>query len=126
MLDHILTRSESGHEYYAAGVALSGAAMNLNRLWDRARLPLSTWVWLAAVPIVCAAATRRIRSLSATLGAIYCLAFIVYHGDTGDLERHMVLVSSLYPHGAGSGAGLPARQATGSLRMSATPPRRPK
>lgn len=66
MLDHILTRSESGHEYYAAGVALSGAAMNLNRLWDRARLPLSTWVWLAAVPIVCAAATRRIRSLSAT------------------------------------------------------------
>jgi hypothetical protein len=30
------------------------------------------------------------------LGAIYCLAFIVYHGDTGDLERHMVLVSSLY------------------------------
>ena len=99
-LDDALTRSESGHQYYSSGVALPGAAMNLNRLWDRARLSFAIWVWLAAVPILCAVVTRRIRfpDLLALdyLAAIYCLAFIVYHGDSGELERHMVLVSSFY------------------------------
>jgi hypothetical protein len=100
MLDHTLSRSPYGHEYYTAGVALPGAAMNLNRLWDGVRLPFSTWLWLAAIPVACAAVTRRIRFPDllalAYLAAVYSLAFIVYHGDSGELERHMVFVGALY------------------------------
>jgi hypothetical protein len=99
-MDHILNRSEWGHDYYTAGVKLPGVAMDLTRVYDAVRLPFGSWVWLAAIPVACALLSWRIAFIDlftlAYMIGVYVMAFIVYHADSGELERHMVFVSMLY------------------------------
>ena len=44
--------------------------------------------------------TRRVRFVDlfalAYLAAVYLMAFVVFHADTGELDRHMSLVAALY------------------------------
>ena len=88
------------YDYYTGGVTLPGTAKDLTRFYDAVRVPFRIWIWLAAVPVLCAALSRQLRFVDlfalAYLAAVYVLAFVVYHGDSGELDRHMVLVSALY------------------------------
>lgn len=88
------------YDYYTAGVRLPGTANDLARFYDAVWVPFRFWAWLAAVPVLCAVLSRRPRFVDlfalAYLAAVYVLAFVVYHADAGELDRHMVLVSALY------------------------------
>ncbi len=88
------------YDYYTGGVTLPGTAGDLTRFYDAVQVPFRLWIWLAAVPVLCAALSRRPRFVDlfalAYLAAVYALAFVVYHADSGELDRHMVLVSALY------------------------------
>jgi hypothetical protein len=97
-MDIVMDRTENG--YYTTGVQLPGTANDLIGFYDHLALPFHRWVWLAALPVLCAALSRRVRFVDlfalAFLAAVYALAFVVFHGDTGELGRHMILVAALY------------------------------
>jgi len=97
-MDMIMARAE--YDYYTAGVHLPGTAADLARLYDAVAIPLRRWVWLAAGPLLCAVLERRVRFVDlfalAYLVSVYVLTFVVYHADSGELGRHMVLVAALY------------------------------
>jgi hypothetical protein len=97
-MDIIMERCQN--DYYSAGVRMPRIASDLIPLYDAVQLPFRQWVWLALVPIACAAVTRRLYFVDlfalAFLAAIYVMAFVVYHGDAGEFDRHMVLVAALY------------------------------
>jgi len=99
-IDWITTREQEGHAYYAGAVNLPGVAMDLNRLYDAVRIPFRDWRWLALVPVACALLSWRIRFVDvfaiAYMIGVYVVAFIVFHGDSGELARHMSFVNMLY------------------------------
>jgi hypothetical protein len=99
-LDWITTREQEGHGYYAGGINLPGVTMDLNRVYDAVRIPFRDWRWLALVPIVCALLSWGIRFIDvftiAYMIGVYVVAFIVFHGDSGELSRHMSFVNMLY------------------------------
>lgn len=88
------------YDYYTAGVQLPGSAHDLASFYDAVHVPFRFWPWLTAVPVLCAVLWRRPRFVDAFalafLAAVYALTFVVYHADSGELDRHMVLVSALY------------------------------
>jgi hypothetical protein len=97
-MDTVMERIRN--DYYIGGVQLPGTALDLNRVYDKMKLRFRHWCWLALIPVLCVAVTRELRFVDlfalAYLLAVYVLTFVVFHGDTGELERHMVLVAALY------------------------------
>jgi hypothetical protein len=97
-MDIIMGRGQ--YDYYTGGVRLPKIASDLVRFYDAVLLPFRVWVWLALVPIACAAVTRRPYFIDlyalAFLAAVYVIAFVVYHADAGELDRHIILASALY------------------------------
>jgi hypothetical protein len=97
-MDNVNSRITNG--YYMGGVVYPRAATSLVRMYDAMAMPFRYWYWLAVVPVLCAAVTRRIRFVDlfalAYLAAVYVMAFVVFHADTGELDRHMSLVAALY------------------------------
>jgi hypothetical protein len=97
-MDAVMERIRN--DYYIGGVQLPGAARDLIRVYDKMKLRFRHWCWLALIPVLCAVLTREVRFVDAFalayLVAVYVLAFAAFHGDTGELERHMVLVAALY------------------------------
>lgn len=98
--DHTLTHYPHVFTYYTAGVRLPGSAWDWYPVAHALQLPFRHWLWLAAVPVACALLTRRVRFIDAFvlawLAAVYLMAFTVFHGDTGEMDRHMVLTAALY------------------------------
>ena len=97
-MDHVTARITNG--YYMGGVVYRSATQRLIGLYDAVAVPFRYWKWLAVVPLLCAAVTGRILFADlvalAYLAAVYVLAFVVFHADTGELDRHMSLVAALY------------------------------
>ena len=97
-MDLVTSRITNG--YYMGGVVYRRAATGLIPMYDAVAVPFRYWYWLALVPPLCAAASRRIRFVDlfalAYLAAVYVMAFVVFHADTGELDRHMSLVAALY------------------------------
>lgn len=86
--------------YYTAGIRLPPIGAALAPFYANAALPFTAWVSLAIVPIGCIAIRRPRRFIDlfalAFMAAVYALAFVVFHADSGELPRHMVLVAALY------------------------------
>lgn len=99
-LDHVTKHWPFAFNYYTAGVLLPGSAWDLYPASHAMRLPFTRWRWLALVPLACALLTWRIAFVDlfalAYLAAVYLMAFAVFHGDTGEMDRHMVLTAALY------------------------------
>jgi hypothetical protein len=97
-MDSIMLRITN--DYYIGGVVLPASANALIPFYDAVRLNFRFWYWLALVPVLCAALTLSVRFVDvfvlAYLAAVYVLAFAAFHGDTGELERHMVLAAAFY------------------------------
>jgi hypothetical protein len=97
-MDHVTSRITNG--YYMGGVVYRSATQRLISMYDAVAVPFRYWKWLAVVPLLCAAVTRRIRFVDlfalAYPAAVYLMAFVVFHADTGELDRHMSLVAALY------------------------------
>lgn len=98
--DHTLHHWPRVFDYYTAGVRLPGSAWDWYPISHALRLPLARWWWLAVLPVACALLTRRVRFIDlfvlGYLAAVYLMAFAVFHGDTGEMDRHMVLTAALY------------------------------
>jgi len=96
----VLTSRGNGHHYYLVGIALAGREDQLVPFFDAVRLPFRYWRWLAVIPVVCVVLSRRVRFADvfalAYLVGVYVTTFIVYHADTGEMERHMSLIYMLY------------------------------
>jgi hypothetical protein len=97
-MDSIMARITD--RYYIGSVQLPRTAYDLIRVYDKMKLQFRHWCWLAIIPVLCVAVTRTLRFVDlfalAYLLAVYALAFVAFHADTGDLPRHMVLVAALY------------------------------
>jgi hypothetical protein len=87
-------------DYYLAGIRQRPLANDLTRFFDDVQVPFSRWPRLALVPFACVVLSRRIRFADlwglGFLAAVYATAFITFHADTGELERHMILPAALY------------------------------
>ena len=96
-MDFIMKRGQ--YDYYTGGLQLPAITMDV-RLYDASQIPFRYWRWMAVVPVACALLTLSVRFIDlfalAYLVAVYVLTFAVYHGDSGELDRHMVLVAALY------------------------------
>ncbi|MEO8604092.1 MAG: hypothetical protein ABI629_16070 [bacterium] len=99
-LDFSLLRRDDAFNYYAGGLRLPRAATATFPFWDALRVPFKFWWVLAALPLAASLAMRRITFAQsfalAYLAAVYALTFVVFHADTGELERHLALVGALY------------------------------
>ena len=99
-MDHVLKHWPFVFNYYTAGVRLPGSAWDFYPLSHAMRLPFTRWRLLALLPLACAVLTWRLAFVDlfalAYLAAVYLMAFAVYHGDTGEMDRHLVLTSALY------------------------------
>jgi hypothetical protein len=99
-MDQITTRIDFSHHYYLVGINLPGKEYQLVPFFDAVRMPFRYWRWLAVVPLVCVVLSRRVLFADlfalAYLFSVYVISFIVYHADTGELERHMSLIYMLY------------------------------
>ena len=80
--------------------ALPGSAWDFYPWSHEMRVPFAQWRWLALIPIACALLTLDLAFVDlfalAYFAAVYSMAFAVYHGDSGELDRHMVLTAALY------------------------------
>jgi len=96
-MDSIMHRGQ--YDYYTGGLHLPAITMDA-RMYDATQIPFVYWRWMAVVPVACAVLTLSVRFIDlfglAYLIAVYVLTFGVYHGDSGELDRHMVLVAALY------------------------------
>ncbi|MFN8643612.1 MAG: hypothetical protein U0802_18860 [Candidatus Binatia bacterium] len=99
-MDHVLKHWPYVFNYYFAGIRLPGTAWDFYGISHAMRLPFAQWRWLAAVPVACALLTLRVAFVDlfvlAYLAAVYLMAFAVFHGDTGEMDRHLVLTATLY------------------------------
>jgi hypothetical protein len=99
-MDRVLKHWPFAFNYYFAGVRLPTSAWDFYPWSHEMRLPFAQWRWLALIPIACALLTLDLAFVDlfalAYLGAVYLMAFAVYHGDTGELDRHLVLTAALY------------------------------
>lgn len=98
--DHALTRVDPGFDYYTAAVRFPKLAFAALPLWDALRIPLGWWCALPLLPVLAGLLLRRIgfaQVFPLAYGlAVYALLFVVYHADSGELDRHLVLVGALY------------------------------
>lgn len=98
--DRAIKHWPSVFNYYIAGVRLPGSAWDFYPWSHALRLPFAEWRWLALIPIACALLTRQLAFADlfalAYLVAVYLMAFAVFHGDTGEMDRHLVLTAALY------------------------------
>jgi len=96
-IDQITHRGN--YDYYTGGLRLPLATTDV-RFYDATQMAFRHWRWLAIVPIACAVLTWSLRFVDAFalayFAALYVLAFGVFHGDTGEMDRHMVLIAALY------------------------------
>lgn len=99
-MDHVLKHWPFVFNYYIAGMRLPGSAWDFYPVSHALRLPFAQWLWLAAVPLAGALLSRRVLFVDlfvlAYLAAVYLMAFAVFHGDTGEMDRHLVLTAALY------------------------------
>jgi hypothetical protein len=99
-MDRTIKHWPHAFNYYTAGVRLPGVAWDAYPASHALRLPFATWLWLAAIPFASALLTRRVvfgdLFALAYLAAVYLMAFAVFHGDTGEMDRHLVLTAALY------------------------------
>lgn len=99
-IDHVLKHWPYAFNYYIAGMRLPGSAWDFYPWSHAMRLPFAAWRWLALVPLACALLTLQLTFADlfalAYLAAVYLMAFAVYHGDTGEMDRHLVLTATLY------------------------------
>jgi len=99
-MDHTLKHWPNAFNYYIAGVRLPGTAWDAYPISHAMQIEFARWLWLAAIPLASALLTRRVvfgdLFVLAYLAAVYLMAFAVFHGDTGEMDRHMVLTATLY------------------------------
>ncbi|HSQ01605.1 MAG TPA: hypothetical protein VL049_30645 [Candidatus Dormibacteraeota bacterium] len=99
-MDHVMKHWPSVFNYYIAGVRLPGSAWDFYPWSHAMRMPFAEWRWLPLIPIACALLTLELTFADlfalAYVAAVYLMAFAVYHGDTGELDRHLVLTATLY------------------------------
>jgi len=99
-LDHVIKHWPNAFNYYTAGMHLPGSAWDFYPWSHAMRLPFGEWRWLALIPIACALLTWQVTFADlfvlAYLAAVYLMAFAVFHGDTGEMDRHLVLTAALY------------------------------
>ena len=97
-IDIIMARAQN--DYYTGGVRFPDIARDLIPYYDAILLPFRIWVWLALAPIACAVVTRRLCFIDlfalAYIAAVYALAFVVFHADAGEIDRHIMLAAALY------------------------------
>jgi hypothetical protein len=95
-----LATARVSNGYYMGGVSYPRAATALVALYDAAALPFRFWWPLALVPLLAVGLARRVRFIDlfalAYCAAVYGMTFVVFHADTGELDRHMTLVAALY------------------------------
>jgi hypothetical protein len=99
-MDHVMKHWPYVFNYYIAGQRLPGSAWDFYPWSHAMRLEFATWCRLAAIPVACALLTWEIAFADlfalAYLVAVYLMAFAVFHGDTGEMDRHLVLTAALY------------------------------
>jgi hypothetical protein len=99
-MDHVIKHWPYVFNYYMAGMRLPTSAWDFYPWSNAMRLPFVEWRCLALIPIACAVLTLQVTFADifaiAYLVAVYLMAFAVYHGDTGELDRHLVLTATLY------------------------------
>lgn len=99
-MDSVMRHAPFAFNYYVAGMRLPGSAWDLYPISHAMRLPFAQWLWLAAIPLASALISRRVAFADlfalAYLSAVYLMAFAVFHGDSGEMDRHMVLTAALY------------------------------
>lgn len=97
-MDRATARLTNG--YYMGGTQYPRAATALIALYDALAIPFRFWWLLGLVPVSCAALTRSVRFADVFaliyLAAVYAMSFVVFHADTGELDRHMTLAAALY------------------------------
>lgn len=99
-MDGAMTHWPYAFNYYFAGLRLPSSAWDFYPLSHAMRLPFAAWPWLALIPVACAVLTVQITfadlfAVAYMLG-VYLMAFAVFHGDTGEMDRHLVLTAALY------------------------------
>jgi hypothetical protein len=98
--DHAMRHWPYAFNYYLAGVHLPGSAWDFYPWSHAMRLPFTQWICLALIPLACALLTWQVifadLFVPAYLVAVYLMAFAVFHGDTGEMDRHLVLTAALY------------------------------
>ena len=99
-MDHVMKHWPYAFNYYLAGIHLPGSAWDFYPWSHAMRLPFAQWRWLAVIPVACALLTFHVAFVDlfalAYLAAVYLMAFAVFHGDTGEMDRHLVLTATLY------------------------------
>jgi len=99
-IDRAMKNWPYAFNYYFAGIGLPGSAWDFYPWSQEMRMPFAQWRWLALIPIACALLTLDLAFVDlfalAYFAAVYSMAFAVYHGDSGELDRHMVLTAALY------------------------------
>ena len=98
--DHVIKHWPYAFNYYVAGLRLPASAWDFYPWSHAMRLPFASWCWLALIPVGCALLTFQVTFADlfalAYLAAVYLMAFAVFHGDTGEMDRHLVLTAALY------------------------------
>lgn len=99
-IDQVMRHWPFVFNYYIGGIRLPGSAWDFYPWSHAMRLPFAEWRWLPLVPLACALLTLQLTFADlfalAYLAAVYLMAFAVYHGDTGEMDRHLVLTATLY------------------------------
>jgi hypothetical protein len=99
-LDRVITHWPYVFNYYFAGQRLPRSAWDFYPWSHALRMPFAHWCYLAAIPLGCALLTWELAFADlfalAYLLAVYLMAFAVFHGDTGELDRHLALTAALY------------------------------
>lgn len=99
-MDQVMKHWPYVFNYYLAGIRLPGSAWDFYPWSHALRLPFAQWRWLAVIPVACALLTFSVAFVDlfalAYLAAVYLMAFAVFHGDTGEMDRHLVLTATLY------------------------------
>jgi hypothetical protein len=99
-MDQVMKHWPYAFNYYLAGLRLPGSAWDFYPWSHAMRLPFARWRWLAVIPVASALLTFSVAFVDlfalAYLAAVYLMAFAVFHGDTGEMDRHLVLTATLY------------------------------